>query len=205
MLQKERFATTLDVYVRGRLAKSLTPEKNFHWNIEQWVSEVAVWSRLNEDLYIALGGLSDDGLATYQIMREPLMIWMWIGGFVLVLGTLVAWWPASARRSPWATGHQRRKDRTIRYDDRSLCGNGIDHPRRPGVSAVGAGRRRLWIPGPQNEPGLRARLRCGAAIAAGSWKRMSGFARAVARRPASAAPIVAALWMATNYSALAVA
>jgi cytochrome c-type biogenesis protein CcmF len=105
--EKERYATTLDVYVGDRLAKTLIPEKNFHWNIEQWVSEVAVWSRLNEDLYIALGGLSQDGTATYQIMREPLMIWMWIGGFVLVLGAVVAWWPAergARRRASQAEG-----------------------------------------------------------------------------------------------------
>lgn len=96
---KQRFATTLDIYVNGRLAKQLVPEKNFHWNVEQWVSEVAVWSRPSEDLYVALGGLSDDGLATFQILREPLMIWMWIGGGILVLGAVVAWWPGD-RRSP---------------------------------------------------------------------------------------------------------
>lgn len=96
--EKQRFAATLHVYRNGRLANSLTPEKNFHWNIEQWVSEVAVWSRLSEDIYVILAGLSDDGLATFQILREPLMMWMWIGAGVLVFGTVVAGWPDDKRK-----------------------------------------------------------------------------------------------------------
>ena len=95
---KQRFATTLHVYRNERLANSLTPEKNFHWNIEQWVSEVAVWSQPSEDLYVILAGLTDDGLATFQILREPLMMWMWIGAGVLVLGTVVAGWPDDKRK-----------------------------------------------------------------------------------------------------------
>jgi hypothetical protein len=46
---------------------------------------------------------------------------------------------------------------------------------------------------------------CDAAIAVGFWKQTNDSARAVARRPASAAPIVAERWMATSCSALVVA
>jgi len=95
---KQRFATILRVSRPNGAARELVPEKNFHWNVEQWVSEVAVWSRPAEDFYIILAGLSSDGTATFQFLQEPLMLWMWIGGGVMVLGTLLAWWPAGERR-----------------------------------------------------------------------------------------------------------
>lgn len=95
---KQRFAAVLQVFRPNGTVRELVPEKNFHWNVEQWVSEVAVWSRPAEDFYVILAGLSSDGTATFQILREPLMLWMWIGGGVMVLGTLLAWWPAGERR-----------------------------------------------------------------------------------------------------------
>jgi len=94
---RQRFAAEVEVYRAGQLVKRLAPEKNFHENIQQWVSEVAVWSRPKEDLYIILGSLSQDGVATLQILINPLMLWMWVGGGVLVLGTVVAWWPSGRR------------------------------------------------------------------------------------------------------------
>ncbi len=95
---KQRFATILRVSRPNGAVRELVPEKNFHWNVEQWVSEVAVWSRPAEDFYVILAGLSSDGSATFQFLQEPLMLWMWIGGGVMVLGTLLAWWPAGERR-----------------------------------------------------------------------------------------------------------
>ncbi|MGQ9517748.1 MAG: cytochrome c-type biogenesis CcmF C-terminal domain-containing protein, partial [Anaerolineae bacterium] len=98
LADKQRFAAVLRVFRPNGAVRELVPEKNFHWNVEQWVSEVAVWSRPAEDFYVILAGLSSDGTATFQILREPLMLWMWIGGGVMVLGTLLAWWPAGERR-----------------------------------------------------------------------------------------------------------
>lgn len=96
--EKERLAAILDVYQHGRLAKRLMPEKNYHWNIEQLVSEVAVWSRPAEDVYVALASMQQDGTATFEISINPLIIWMWVGGGLLVLGTVVAWWPSASKK-----------------------------------------------------------------------------------------------------------
>ncbi len=92
--EKQRFAVTLNVYKNDRKIDTVVPEKNFHWNIEQWVTEVAIHRSLKEDLYIILGGIEEDGLATFQILINPLVIWLWIGGGVLLLGTVVAAWPS---------------------------------------------------------------------------------------------------------------
>lgn len=83
---RERYATVLKVYQGGKVVARLTPEKNFHWNIRGWVTEVALYRTLKEDLYLVLGWLEEDGLATFQIMVNPLIIWLWIGGAAFIAG-----------------------------------------------------------------------------------------------------------------------
>lgn len=94
---RERYTATLNVYQNGQLAARLVPEKNFHWNIEQWVTEVSLYRTLKEDLYVVLGWLEEDGLATFQITINPLIIWLWIGGGVLMAGAVLALWPSGRR------------------------------------------------------------------------------------------------------------
>ena len=49
---------------------------------------------------MVLNGWEEGGTtATFTIYINPLTMWMWIGGLVLVLGTLIAAWPHSTRRS----------------------------------------------------------------------------------------------------------
>ena len=96
---KHRFATLVGVYQGSKRIATLFPEKNFHWNVEQWVTEVAIRTSLKEDLYVILAGLSQDGSATFQILINPLVVWLWIGGGLLLLGTMVAIWPGEAQSS----------------------------------------------------------------------------------------------------------
>jgi cytochrome c-type biogenesis protein CcmF len=93
---KEVNAVLLDVYSGERKLATIRPERNWHSNVESWVSEVALRSNLKEDLYVVLAGLESDGLAALQILVTPLVIWLWIGGAVLLVGTLVATWPTRA-------------------------------------------------------------------------------------------------------------
>jgi cytochrome c-type biogenesis protein CcmF len=95
---KHRFATLVGVYRGGRRIATLFPEKNFHWNVQQWVTEVAIRTSLKEDLYVILAGLSEDGSATFEILINPLVVWLWIGGGILLLGTIVAIWPSEVKR-----------------------------------------------------------------------------------------------------------
>jgi cytochrome c-type biogenesis protein CcmF len=48
-------------------------------------------STLGEDLYLILSGFSDvnKNQATLKVLVRPLVVWMWIGGFVIALGTLL--------------------------------------------------------------------------------------------------------------------
>ena len=60
----------------------------------QWVTEVGIRSSVTEDLYIVLISWDTDQSAAFQLMVNPLIMWMWVGGGILVLGGLFAFWPA---------------------------------------------------------------------------------------------------------------
>ena len=58
----------------------LEPEKRFYKASRQGTSEVGVRPRLNEDLYLNFGGMSDDNQrAVIQAYVFPLVSWIWIG------------------------------------------------------------------------------------------------------------------------------
>ncbi len=95
---KQRFAVTLDVSRGNRYLGAMVADKNFHWNVEQWVTEVAIRPGLVEDLYVILSGLDESGLATLAIQTHPMVTWLWIGGGILLFGTAWAMWPRSRER-----------------------------------------------------------------------------------------------------------
>jgi cytochrome c-type biogenesis protein CcmF len=93
---RERFVAVVDVYRRGRLLATLRPEKSFHWNVEQWVTEVAIRATPREDLYLILASFDESSLASLRVLINPLVLWLWVGGIALMLGGVMAWWPAPA-------------------------------------------------------------------------------------------------------------
>ena len=56
---------------------------------------------LDDALAVLLGVNVDEraGTASLDVLREPLVWWLWFGGGLMLLGTLVAAWPSSAGRS----------------------------------------------------------------------------------------------------------
>ncbi len=47
---------------------------------------------------IARSYLSDRSAATFKVIVDPLVTWMWIGGLIALAGALIALWPARSRR-----------------------------------------------------------------------------------------------------------
>jgi cytochrome c-type biogenesis protein CcmF len=78
---------------------TMTPEKRMYWLEQQPASIPSVYSTLGEDLYVILTAIESDGSATLKIHRNPLVNWIWIGGFTFVLGTLLVMWPHPAPRA----------------------------------------------------------------------------------------------------------
>jgi len=48
-----------------------------------------------DDLYVLFMG-EEGGFGTLKVFINPLVNWIWIGGFVLIVGTLAAMWPSGA-------------------------------------------------------------------------------------------------------------
>ena len=54
-------------------------------------------SGLREDFYVILAGLEPDQRAALKVYINPLVNWIWIGGFVFVVGNTLLLWPMGAR------------------------------------------------------------------------------------------------------------
>jgi cytochrome c-type biogenesis protein CcmF len=66
------------------------PSKAFYAKSQQPMTEVALRPTPAEDLYLILGGVNDDGSASIQAYINPLVSLVWLGGLVMVCGTLIA-------------------------------------------------------------------------------------------------------------------
>lgn len=88
----------LQVTRSGRPIGLLQPQKNLYFKTpDQPTSEVGLRIFLTEDLYAVLAGWDNNGdAASFKLFVNPLMVFLWLGGLVLVLGTLVALWPHTA-------------------------------------------------------------------------------------------------------------
>jgi len=75
----------------------MTPEKRMYWLEQQPASIPSVYSTMREDLYVILTNIEADGSATFKIYRNPLVNWIWIGGYVFVLGAVAIMWPHRVR------------------------------------------------------------------------------------------------------------
>ena len=75
----------------------LYPERrNFPTNQESGTM-VAIYSTLKEDLYVVYAGMNpENNLPTLHVFINPLVKWVWWGGMVVVMGTIVALVPNRA-------------------------------------------------------------------------------------------------------------
>ena len=89
-----------EISAGGKSLGTLEPEHRFYKSSQQPTSEVAIRRRLNEDLYINFAGPSTDNTkAVVQAYVFPLVSWIWIGFWVLTMGTVVCLIPSKIRLS----------------------------------------------------------------------------------------------------------
>ena len=76
----------------------MRPERRMYFASRQPTSEVTIRRRLNEDLYLNFAGASNDGEGTViQAYVFPLVSWIWIGYWVVLIGTLICLVPNKHR------------------------------------------------------------------------------------------------------------
>jgi cytochrome c-type biogenesis protein CcmF len=72
----------------------LYPERRFFQTNEQSGTMVAIYSTLRDDLYVVYAGQSPDNqLPVIHAYLNPLVKWIWLGGVIVVLGTIVTLLP----------------------------------------------------------------------------------------------------------------
>ena len=76
---------------------TMEPERRIYKVSQQPTSEVAIRRRLNEDLYLNYARSNDDSHAVIQAYVFPLVSWIWIGYWVILVGTLVCLVPSKMR------------------------------------------------------------------------------------------------------------
>jgi cytochrome c-type biogenesis protein CcmF len=105
-----RTGATLTVSREGQEIGELHPTHDFFIPQQQPMTIPAMRYSLIEDLYVIVAGWEDGGTtATFKAYVNPLVNWLWIGGFVFILGTAVAAWPdpSEDRRLALATTPRR--------------------------------------------------------------------------------------------------
>src|SRR2546422_9358750 len=107
---------TISLFEYGKKVTNLYPEKRLYkaGQEKQPTTEVSIYSTAKNDVYLVFqGGTRDGKKAIIQVFYNPLTMWVWIGGIVLVAGTLIALLPNKKtilRRRPEIESKEERKE-----------------------------------------------------------------------------------------------
>lgn len=85
----------MQVYKEGNYLGELYPRRDFYFESQQPMTIPGVRSTWEDDLYVILVDWQPVSIqsATFKVYHNPLVNWLWSGGLVFILGTLIAAWP----------------------------------------------------------------------------------------------------------------
>lgn len=85
----------VDVFYKGRLVTKLAPRTELYTRTNQPMTIPDARATIGEDFYVLLVSWEPTSAnqATFRIFLNPLVNWVWAGGFIFVLGTMIAAWP----------------------------------------------------------------------------------------------------------------
>ncbi len=98
--QREVIGATMELVKGGQVVATAEPRMNYYPTSQQPVPTPDVRSMLSGDLYFNLMAFKQDGSnVTIKVIWEPLVPWIWFGGFVLCFGAIVGVLPQRERRA----------------------------------------------------------------------------------------------------------
>ena len=102
----------VSVYKDGKYVGELHPRRDYFYESQQPMTIAGIRSTFEDDLYVILVDWQpiSPQQATFKIFYNPLVNWLWWGGIVLILGTLIAAWPD---REPEAAVERVRSTRAM--------------------------------------------------------------------------------------------
>jgi cytochrome c-type biogenesis protein CcmF len=100
--QRSVIGATLDVLGKdSTVLGTIQPRMNFYRVSDQPVPTPDVRSSLRGDLYVNLMAFDPNGAnATVKVIVEPLVPWIWFGGFVMVVGAVIGMFHGGRRAAP---------------------------------------------------------------------------------------------------------
>jgi cytochrome c-type biogenesis protein CcmF len=87
----------IDVFKGGRQIDTLYPERRFFKASQQMNTRPTIHSTANEDLYLVYEGQNEDtGRPIIKAHLNPLVMWIWVGVWIMIAGTVIALIPNAA-------------------------------------------------------------------------------------------------------------
>lgn len=79
----------------GKRVGELYPRRDYYYESQQPITIPGVRSTMADDFYVLLVDWQpvSTQAATFKVYHNPLVNWLWLGGLVFILGTMVAAWP----------------------------------------------------------------------------------------------------------------
>jgi cytochrome c-type biogenesis protein CcmF len=87
----------IDVFKGDRQIDTLYPERRFFKASQQMNTRPTIHSTANEDLYLVYEGQNEDtGRPIIKAHLNPLVMWIWVGVWIMIAGTVIALIPNAA-------------------------------------------------------------------------------------------------------------
>jgi len=80
----------IDVYQGGKKLTTMTPVRLVYKASNQPSTKPDIYQTLKEDLYLVYEGQNDKGQPVIKAHVNPMVIWIWIGAWIMVIGTGLA-------------------------------------------------------------------------------------------------------------------
>jgi cytochrome c-type biogenesis protein CcmF len=80
----------LDVYQNGKFQRQMAPQRIFYKASQQASTKPDIDQSFKEDLYLVYEGQNEKGQPVIKAHLNPMVIWIWIGAWVMILGTGLA-------------------------------------------------------------------------------------------------------------------
>jgi cytochrome c-type biogenesis protein CcmF len=102
-LDRKVIGVGLEAFRDGKRLGIITSEKRQYLDAQgsplfQPTTEVGIRSTAKLDTYLVLAGVRGSDTAELRVTFNPLVVWVWAGGFVMMLGGLIVMWPQAERR-----------------------------------------------------------------------------------------------------------
>ncbi len=98
LYNRDIYAATLSVSKNGQPQGTMNAEKRHYINADEPTTEVSLRMNLLEDLYVTMPAIGRNQEITLRAAVNPLLAWIWIGSFVMLIGGVMAVIPRRRKR-----------------------------------------------------------------------------------------------------------